>query len=67
MKLQIGDVAKKHRSLTIRFSHLYDGGVVTRVESSRKLLVTDVVRGVADIQRLVAKSIQKLSLEGKEK
>ena len=66
MKLQLKEVAEKHRSLTLRFSHLYDGGIVTRVESNRKLVAIDVVKGTSDIQRLIVKAIQKLSSEGKE-
>jgi hypothetical protein len=61
MKHYIKEVAEKCGSLTLRFSHIYDNGVITRIEQNRRLIVTDIVRGEGDLQKLVIKAVRALS------
>jgi hypothetical protein len=56
----IRKIAERHRSLTIRFSHIYDHGIVTRIFTNRKMIVSDSIKGVGELKTLIEKAIEKL-------
>lgn len=60
MNLKIIEMAKKNPSLTIRFHHIYDNGMIVRVETNRKIVACDVVTNMGNLGRLFLISIKKL-------